>query len=100
MLSRIALLAALLLPPAAAVAQEGPEADRLFACVVGQSVLFLVDDIDLQTAYSAAWDVCEPLAAAVPVEHDGVDFDGLAGLDEYAYHTVTDLAEALGKPLQ
>jgi len=97
---RIALLTAMLLSPAAALAQEGPEADRLFACVVGQATLFLIDDVEFQVAYGAAWDVCEPLAAAVPVEHDGVDFDGLEGLNEAAYHTVMDLAEALGKPLQ
>lgn len=93
---RTALLSVVFLFPSMAVAQEGPAADRLVACLVGQSVLLVMDGLDVPTAFSAAWEVCDPLAADVPVEYDGIDFDGLEGLDELAYHTVQDLADNLG----
>lgn len=85
MLRTAALAAALMLTPA--VAQEGPEADRLVACVVGQSVIEINRGADMDAAYSAAWELCGPIADLVPVGDEG-----LSGVEDEAFNTVYDYA--------
>jgi len=91
------LLVASVLTLGTAVAQEGPEADELIACLLNNGVSRLQTGADLDTAYTQSWDACSEEAAKVPVEYDGIDFDGLEGVDEVAYHWLLDISQEMDK---
>lgn len=79
---RAAAFAALLMT--APVAASEP-ADRLLACVVGQSVIEINAGAELNAALDAAWALCDPLSDIADEEWEGVE--------DHAFNTVYDYAE-------
>jgi hypothetical protein len=87
------LALAAILATTVAVSQEGPEADALVDCLFANGQARLAAGADVDTAFEQSWAACDEVAAKVPVEHDGVDFDGLEGIDEMFFHWLLDLHE-------
>jgi hypothetical protein len=66
--------------------QESPE-DAYAACVIGKAVVLMHHGSDVTTAAAAAWDECAAL------EPPGLSEDDGAGLSDFVYLTLEDIAD-------